>query len=202
MSEDFVNRLIDNIVKKLTSEVEDWSSNMRLKIEAELYGAASAVVDKYAGALEDVEKEVSLEREYRLYDAVMQGRREKLRIVEEAYSKVVEEVRRRIREARGSDLYRDFLESSIRYAASTIGEDLVITVNNADKDDAEAIVRKLGLRADVVMTNEDILGIVASSRDGSVRFDGTLESRMMLISDLVRSLLLKYSYTQGRPKYS
>jgi vacuolar-type H+-ATPase subunit E/Vma4 len=127
----------------------------------------------------------------------MEGRRERLRIMDEVYGKVVSEVKRRLMEARGTQLYRNFLKAAVKHAVSVIGDDLIITVNHRDRDDAEAVVREMGIRATVNTTSDELVGIVASSRDGAIRVDGTLETRLNLISDVIRSIMIKASYPQG-----
>ncbi len=191
MSEqELIERLISSIVTKLEGEINEWSNNARLRAEAELMEAVKSVIDKYSDALENIDKELNMEREYRLYDEMMKVKREKLEILENAYAEVIRRVKERITTMRGTDGYKKFLKNSILWATSIIGsQELVITVSKADEGVTRELISELGLNAIVNTTNEDLLGAVIESTDGSVRVDATLDSRLRLMEHQIKTLL-------------
>ncbi len=102
MSEqELTERLISGIITRLENEINEWSNNVRLRAEAELLDGVRAIIDKYSGTLENIDKELNMEREYRLYDEMMKEKREKLSILEEAYAEVVRRIKERISSMRG-----------------------------------------------------------------------------------------------------
>lgn len=191
MSEqELTERLISGIITRLENEINEWSNNVRLRAEAELLDGVRAIIDKYSGTLENIDKELNMEREYRLYDEMMKEKREKLSILEEAYAEVVRRIKERISSMRGTDDYKKFLKSSILWAMSIIGSrELTITVSEADKDVTEELVSELGLNATVNTTEEELLGAIISSADGSIRVDATLDSRLRLMEHQIKTLL-------------
>ncbi len=191
MSEqELTERLINGIITRLENEINEWSNNVRLRAEAELLDGVKAIIDKYSGTLENIDKELNMEREYRLYNEMMREKREKLSILEEAYAEVVRRIKERISSMRGTDDYKKFLKNSILWAMSIIGSrELTITVSKADKDVAEELVSELGLNATVNTTEEDLLGAIISSADGSIRVDATLDSRLRLMEHQIKTLL-------------
>ncbi len=133
-----------------------------------------------------------MEREYRLYDEMMKEKKEKLGILEGAYDEVVRRIRDRIKSMRGTNDYKRFLKNSILWAVSIIGSrELMIMVSKADESITRELISELGLNAVVNTTNEDILGAVVSSMDGSVRVDATLDSRLGLMEHQIKTLLAR-----------
>ncbi len=131
-----------------------------------------------------------MEREYRLYDEMMKGKRERLKILEDAYAEVVRRIKERISSMRGTDDYKKFLKNSIVWAMSIIGSrELVITVSKVDEDLAREISTELGLNATINTMDEDILGAIVASADGSIRVDATLDSRLRLMEHQIKTLL-------------
>ncbi|WP_054842666.1 V-type ATP synthase subunit E [Vulcanisaeta distributa] len=191
MSEqELTERLINGIIARLESEINEWSNNVRLRAEAELLEGVKAVIDKYSSTLENIDKELNMEREYRLYDEMMREKKEKLGILEEAYAEVVRRVKERINSMRGTNDYKKFLRNSILWATSIIGsQELVITVSKADEDVTKELVSELGLNAIINTTDEDLLGVIISSADGSIRVDATLDSRLRLMEHQIKTLL-------------
>lgn len=122
----------------------------------------------------------------------MKEKKEKLEILEGAYDEVVRRIKDRIKSMRGTNDYKRFLKNSILWAVSIIGSrELMIMVSKADEDVTRELISELGLNAVVNTTNEDILGAVVSSMDGSVRVDATLDSRLGLMEHQIKTLLAR-----------
>jgi V/A-type H+-transporting ATPase subunit E len=194
--QELTERLINGIVNRLSSEIEEWSNNLRLKAEAELMDGVKAVIDKYADTLENIEKEINMDREYRLYNETMNAKRERLSVIESAYAEVVSKVRERLSSMRGTNDYKKFLRNSILWATSIIeSKQLVITASKADEDMVNEIISELNLDATVNTTDKDLLGVIVSSSDGSIKVDATLDSRLSLMEHQIKTLLTHIAAT-------
>jgi V/A-type H+-transporting ATPase subunit E len=179
-------------VNRLSSEIEEWSNNLRLRAEAELMDGVKAVIDKYADTLENIEKEINMDREYRLYNEIMNAKRERLSVIENAYAEVVSRVRERLSSMRGTNDYKKFLRNSILWAESIIeSRQLVITASKADEDEVNEVISELNLDATVNTTDKDLLGVIVSSSDGSIKIDATLDSRLSLMEHQIKTLLTR-----------
>jgi V/A-type H+-transporting ATPase subunit E len=188
--QELTERLISGIITRLENEINEWSNNVRLRAEAELLDGVKAIIDKYSSTLENIDKELNMEREYRLYDEMMKEKREKLSILEKAYEEVVSRIKERIKSMRGTDDYKKFLRNSIQWAASIIGsQELVITASKSDRSIVKSLISELGLNATINTTSEDLLGVIVSSQDESVRIDATLDSRLRLMEHQIKTLL-------------
>jgi V/A-type H+-transporting ATPase subunit E len=194
--QELTERLINGIVNRLSSEIEEWSNNLRLRAEAELMDGVKAVIDKYADTLENIEKEINMDREYRLYNETMNAKRERLSVIESAYAEVVSKVRERLSSMRGTNDYKKFLRNSILWATSIIeSRQLVITASKADEDMVNEIISELNLDAAVNTTDKDLLGVIVSSSDGSIKVDATLDSRLSLMEHQIKTLLTHIAAT-------
>ncbi|MCG2862897.1 MAG: V-type ATP synthase subunit E [Vulcanisaeta sp.] len=194
--QELVERLISNITNRLSREIEEWSNNLRLKAEAELMNSAKAIIDKYANVLENIEKEINMDREYRLYEEMMKAKRERLSILENAYAEVVKRVRERFAAMRNTDDYRKFIRRSIQWAASIIGsQELVIITSRADEKVVNEVVSELGLRATVNTVDRDLVGVIVRSIDGSISVDATLDSRLNLMEHQIKTLIMRLALT-------
>jgi len=194
--QELTERLINGIVNRLSSEIEEWSNNLRLRAEAELMDGVKAVIDKYADTLENIEKEINMDREYRLYNETMNAKRERLSVIESAYAEVVSKVRERLSSMRGTNDYKKFLRNSILWATSIIeSKQLVITASKADEDVVNEIISELNLDAAVNTTDKDLLGVIVSSSDGSIKVDATLDSRLSLMEHQIKTLLTHIAAT-------
>ncbi|MFP3296438.1 MAG: V-type ATP synthase subunit E [Vulcanisaeta sp.] len=190
--QELTERLINGIVNRLSSEIEEWSNNLRLKAEAELMDGVKVVIDKYADTLENIEKEINMDREYRLYNEIMNAKRERLSVIENAYAEVVSRVRERLSSMRGTSDYKKFLRNSILWAESIIeSRQLVITASKADEDEVNEVISELNLDATVNTTDKDLLGVIVSSSDGSIKIDATLDSRLSLMEHQIKTLLTR-----------
>ncbi|MGC9152865.1 MAG: V-type ATP synthase subunit E [Vulcanisaeta sp.] len=191
MSEqELTERLINGVIERLTNEINEWSNNVRLRAEAELFDSVKSIIDKYSGTLENIDKELNMEREYKLYDETMKAKRERLSIIDNAYAEVIEKIKEKISSMRGTDDYRKFLRNSILWALSIIGSnDIVITASKSDKDVVKSIITELNINATINTTKENLLGVIVSSSDGSIKVDATLDSRLRLMEHQIKSLL-------------
>ncbi len=187
-------RLIENIANRLSSEVNEWINNMKLRAEAELIDAAKSVIDKYAGTLEGIDKELFMEKEYRMYMEMINAKRERLMILEDAYKALVDRVKKAFSSLRGTDAYRRYLKRTIEWASGIVGtSDIIIAAYEKDVDVVKSIIDELKLNAKIEPIKEDIMGVIVRTADGSIQVDGTLEAKLFLLEHQIKTLLAKYA---------
>jgi ATP synthase (E/31 kDa) subunit. len=93
---------------------------------------------------------------------------------------------------RGTSDYKKFLRNSILWAESIIeSRQLVITASKADEDEVNEVISELNLDATVNTTDKDLLGVIVSSSDGSIKIDATLDSRLSLMEHQIKTLLTR-----------
>jgi len=190
---EIIRKLVEGVISKLTDEVNSWKENLRLRVEAELYEAARAVIEKYASAIDELEREARLEREFRLYNTMIELERERLNYIEVFLDKVLSAVQDKVKQLKGTDKYRDYLRACLETARFYIGSDeFVVRCSQSDRDLIQQLSAELKLSLVVETTNEELYGIKAISKDGKVSVDLTLPARLSLLREKVRGLLTKY----------
>lgn len=191
-SRELVQRLIEGIITKLTDEINSWKENLKLKMEAELYDVVKSVVEKYGGLIDEIEKELMLEKEYKIYTIMMDYEKERLKFVEDTIGKIISKIQEKLNQMRGTEQYREYLKKCIQSAVDIIGADeLIIQCSEKDKDIVDSIVKELKLNARITTVDKELYGIKASSIDGSVVTDTALETRLNLIKEDIKNLIIR-----------
>ena len=191
-STELVRRLVDGIVSKLKEDLTSWRENLRLRIEAELYEVAKSVIDTYAKSIEEIEKEIMLEREHRLYTIMMDIERERLKFVEDTLDKIFDKVRDRLNQLKGTEQYKNYIRACIANAVQVIGsEEVIIQCSESDRKVVEEIANELKLNAKIETVNEELYGVKVFSTDKLVSVDLSLKARLSLIRERVKNILLK-----------
>ncbi len=189
-----VRKLVEGVVSKLTEEINSWRENLRLRAETELYEAAKSVIDKHASAIDELEKEIRLEREFRLYNTMMDVERRRLEFMENFVNKVIDAVIERVKQLKGSDKYREYIKACLNTARYYIGSDeLVVKCSQSDKDIVEAAASELKIKIVLETVPEELYGIKAASVDGKVALDLTLSTRLSLLREKIKGIAVRVS---------
>ncbi len=190
---EIIRKLVEGVVSKLTDEVNSWRENLRLRVEAELYEAARSVIEKYASTIDELEREARLEKEFRLYNTMIELERERLNYIESFLDKVLGAVQDKIKQMKGTDKYREYLKACLETARFYIGSDeFVVKCSESDKDLIQQLSAELKLSLVIEPVSEELYGIKALSKDGKVSIDLTLPARLSLLREKVRGILTKY----------
>ena len=188
-----VEKLIDDVLSKLNEEINMWKTNIKLRIESEFHEVLKDVVNRFSTTIENTEKELTLERESRLYELSMNFKKEKLRIVDELYNEILGKVREKVAQLRGSEIYMNYLRKLLESMREVIGQDkeVVIKCFKDDVDVVHKLTQEMGIKADIQPLDKDILGLIISTKDESVIVDLSIDARLNILSEQIRSLILK-----------
>ncbi len=187
-----VRKLVEGVVSKLTEEINAWKENIRLRAEAELYDAARAVVEKYSSAIDELEREAKLEREFKLYNTMIELERQRLAYVEQFVDRVINTLFEKVKQLKGTDKYREYLRACLNTARYYIGSDeLVIKCSESDKQLIEELSTELKIKPIIETVPDELYGIKAASVDGKVSLDLTLGSRLSLLREKIKGIAIK-----------
>jgi V/A-type H+-transporting ATPase subunit E len=125
-----------------------------------------------------------------LGSAELEARNSTLRALEEASNRIIQDSLKAVSEKRAA-AYEQALAKLISEGALVIGKDAIVHSNAKDKKLVGSIVKELnkksGFRLEV--SDEDIQamgGVVLQSKDGTIRYDNTLEARLERIKPQLR----------------
>ncbi len=187
-----VRKLVEGVVSKLTEEINAWKENIRLRAEAELYDAARAVIEKYSSAIDELEREAKLEREFKLYNTMIEIERQRLTYVEQFVDRVINALFEKVKQLKGTDKYKEYMRACLNTARYYIGSDeLVIKCSESDKQLVEELATELKIKPIIETVPEELYGIKAASVDGKVSLDLTLGSRLSLLREKIKGIAIK-----------
>ena len=143
-----------------------------------------------AKILEGSEREAESIRRQILGSAELEARNSILRSLEEASNKIVQDSLSTVA-VKTPDDYERALAKLISEGALVIGRDAIVLCNTKDKKVVGSIVRELNRKNDTKLTVSEksigaMGGIVLESKDGTIRYDNTLEARLDRIKPQLR----------------
>jgi V/A-type H+-transporting ATPase subunit E len=143
-----------------------------------------------AKILEGSEREAESIRRQILGSAELEARNSILRSLEEASNRIVQDSLSAVTVKKPDD-YERALAKLISEGALVIGKDATVNCNTKDKKVVGSIVKELNAKKGMRLTvsNKSIGamgGVVLESKDGTIRYDNTLEARLERIRPQLR----------------
>lgn len=167
--------LFGDLINQHIKELEELKQKLYDQVQTRIKQKSYELLSKYSEEISNTQSQVTLERERILYEALVESRKIIATTYEEILNEIKKDIYSYIDKNRTDEKYIKFLENALLRAKELIGEELVVQASPKDKNAVAALMRKLGLRGDVL--DKDISGgLIASSRDGSVVVDLTVDS--------------------------
>ncbi|MEM4578053.1 MAG: V-type ATP synthase subunit E [Pyrobaculum sp.] len=183
--------LFEDLIKLKIRELEELKGNLLTEIETRIRKETDLVLNKFLDQISKVESEVFLEKERIIYDAVIQSRKEIAEIYEQILDDFINSLFDEIDKLRGSERYIKFLTSLLEKSTDYIqSKDLIIYTSPRDRGVVETLARSMGITG--LVSERDIKGgVVASSKDGSVVVDFSIETLVANLREELKHLLYK-----------
>ena len=183
-------KLINSVMDKVKADSEEWISNLSLRYEAELMSVIEDEIKKHSGELEEADRQSMLNREYKLYDASMNIKAEYLALIDELTHDVVNNVKERIKAKRDSEAYSKLMMVLLNQAIEvTQSRELVITCSPRDKALISSLAAKIGISVEFKSGDDDMLGLIASTKDGLITYEATIDDVLNRMIDYIRSII-------------
>lgn len=187
-----VTNLIEDVFKRLRDDLDTWSTDLNLRLEAEISGFLDSLTSKYRDEARDVDRAAQLKLEQEMYEASLKLKSERLKLIDEIYGEVLASVRDEVMKRRNTPQYANLLRSLIDNAVNVIqSNEIKIICSPQDMDVLRAISAEKGLSLMLENGPNDMLGFKASSVDGSITYDATLESILSLLSENIKNIIEK-----------
>ncbi len=179
---------IDKILAQ--SEADLLSGLRRAHAEAEemLSGSRQAMEDEYDRILDDGKKEADKVSRQIIGGADLRARNRLLLLAQESIARVFDEAAARVRAAdRSGPEYAALLEALVKESVEALGTDgVTVRAAGQDREAAGAALEKFP-GAELSPDPVDCLGGVrAESKDGSMSYDNTIDSRIERMKPLIR----------------
>jgi len=172
--------------------LDAWSTDLNLRLEADISGFLDSLTSKYRDEARDIDRAAQLKLEQEMYEASLKLKSERLKLINDIYGDVLSSVRSEVMKRRNTPQYANLLRSLLNNAVEVIqSNEVKLTCSPKDMDVLRAIGAEKGLSLTLESGPEDMLGFKASSMDGSITYDATLDSILSLLSENIKNIIEK-----------
>jgi V/A-type H+-transporting ATPase subunit E len=155
--------------------------------QSTLSGSNSSLEQEYAKIISEGKKEAEKLEKQIVGNADLESRNKQLLLVEESIEKVFAKAIKKIQDADRNKDYAKLVSSMLQESIDAIGtSNVVIQTNSKDKPVVESLLSKLKgaeLSSDLI---DCLGGIRVQSKDGTMKFDNTIDARLERLKPLIR----------------
>lgn len=190
------NSALERTVNKVLSQAE---SDMITKIDSayddafqKLMASKSDVQTNYKKIINDAKKQAENLKRQIIGNSRLTARNKQLVEVEKAVSNAFEKAKTKIDSVRSSDKYATMMEKLLQDGLNAVNtEEVIVECNDKDKNIVKKITSELekNTKIKIKISDEaiDVLGgLRVTSKDGSMVYDDTLDSRIERLKPIIR----------------
>lgn len=168
-------QILSNLKEALKSS-QDALANSHVSLEQEY----DRIISEGKKEAEKLEKQI-------IGNADLDSRNKQLVLIEESIEKVFDKAIKKIQDGDRNSDYSKLISSMLEESIRTIGTpDIIIQTNSKDKSVVQSLLSKFSgatLSNDVV---DCLGGIRVQSKDGTMKFDNTIDARLERLKPLIR----------------
>ncbi|MBE43849.1 MAG: V-type ATP synthase subunit E [Thaumarchaeota archaeon] len=190
------NSALEQIINKVLSQAE---SDMISKIdvayddaEKKLMASKHIIESDYNKIMDDARKQAENLKKQIVGNSRLSTRNKQLVLIEEAVSDAFEKAKTKIDSVRSSNEYVSMMKKLLEDGLNSINaEEVIVECNGKDRDVVKKMASELGLnlKMKINISEEaiDVLGgLRVMSKDGSMVYDNTLDSRIERLKPIIR----------------
>jgi V/A-type H+-transporting ATPase subunit E len=186
-SDSKLERTIDKILKQ--TEIENLSS-LKKSFEESLEiltKSQSSLEEDYDRIIDEGKKEAEKIEKQIIGSSDLESRNKQILLVEDSIKKVFEKAIEKISSSTRNDNYSKLMESLLEESINALGtSDVIISTNSKDKEVVQGLLSKFS-GAELSSDSIDCLGgVEVKSKDGSMTFNNTIDSRIDRMKPLIR----------------
>ena len=191
MSLNSLERTIDKVLSQkeseLVSEIDSALQNSLKNLES----SKSILQVEYDGIIESSKKQAENLKRQIIGSSTLNARNKELIIIESAIDEIFTKAKEKLTQSNNEKNYEKLLTRMIQDSVSKLGSDIVIQCNKTD----QKLVRKISSQESTgknmkISVSDDFLdmigGIKATSVDGTMTLDSTLDSNIESLKPLIR----------------
>jgi V/A-type H+-transporting ATPase subunit E len=178
---------IDKILRQ--TEIENLSS-LKKSFEESLEiltKSQSSLEEDYDRIIDEGKKEAQKIEKQIIGSSDLESRNKEILLVEDSIKKVFEKAIEKISSSTRNDSYPKLIESLLEESINALGtKDVIISTNSKDKEIVQGLLSKFS-GAELSSDSIDCLGgVEVKSKDGSMTFTNTIDSRIDRMKPLIR----------------
>lgn len=168
-------QILSNLKEALTSS-QDTLSNSHISLEQEY----DRIISEGKKEAEKLEKQI-------VGNADLDSRNKQLLLIEESIEKVFDKAIKKIQNADRNSDYSKLISSMLEESIRTIGTpNIIIQTNSKDKSVVQALLSKFSGATLSEDTIDCLGGIKVQSKDGTKKFDNTIDAKLERLKPLIR----------------
>ena len=191
MSLNSLERTIDKVLSQKESElISDIDSALQNSLK-NLESSKTTLQVEYDGIIESSKKQAENLKRQIIGSSTLNARNKELIIIESAIDEIFTKAKEKLAQSNNEKNYEKLLTRMIQDSVSKLGSGILIQCNKAD----QKLVRKISSQESTgknmkVSVSDDFLdiigGIKATSADGTMTLDNTLDSNIESLKPLIR----------------
>lgn len=196
MSLNSLERTLDKVLSQkeseLISEIDSALQNSLKNLES----SKSTLQVEYDAIIESSKKQAENLKRQIIGSSTLNARNKELIIIESAIDEIFTKAKEKLAQSNNEKNYEKLLTRMIQDSVSKLGSDIVIQCNKAD----QKLVRKISSQEPTgknmkISVSDDFLdiigGIKATSVDGTMTLDNTLDSNIESLKPLIRKAIVQ-----------
>jgi len=191
MSLNSLERTIDKVLSQKESALISEIDSALQKSLKNLESSKSILEVEYDGIIESSKKQAENLKRQIIGSSTLNARNKELIIIESAIDEIFTKAKEKLAQSNNEKNYEKLLTRMIQDSVSKLGSDIVIQCNKTD----QKLVRKISSQESTgknmkISVSDDFLdiigGIKATSVDGTMTLDNTLDSNIETLKPLIR----------------
>jgi len=191
MSLNSLERTIDKVLSQKESALISEIDSALQKSLKNLESSKSILEVEYDGIIESSKKQAENLKRQIIGSSTLNARNKELIIIESAIDEIFTKAKEKLAQSNNEKNYEKLLTRMIQDSVSKLGSDIVIQCNKTD----QKLVRKISSQESTgknmkISVSDDFLdiigGIKATSVDGTMTLDNTLDSNIETLKHLIR----------------
>lgn len=176
---------LKNLREALLNEAQQEANASLKKADEEAQGVVNEEkrqgIERKKQVKEQIEKSLTTYHQERLAWAQLEARRILAEAKEDTIKAAIDDLYTELEKKKGS-VYAGFLNKRIEQGLKELGEGAVVRISSSDRSKVK-IRKKAKIKTDL---KNDERGAIVESKDGKIRFNGTLEARLELLHEGLR----------------
>jgi V/A-type H+-transporting ATPase subunit E len=191
MSLNSLERTIDKVLSQKESALISEIDSALQKSLKNLESSKSSLQTEYDSIIESSKKQAENLKRQIIGSSTLNARNKELVIIESAIDEIFSKAREKLAESNSQKNYEKLLTRMIEDTAARLGSELIIQCNKTDLKLAKKLSSEISTEKKMKITVSDevtdiIGGIKATSVDGTMTFDNTLDSSIESLKPLIR----------------
>ena len=187
MSDSLLAKSIDKILEKTEKEILINLENSFSDAKQTLDNSIPKLEQEFDKIISDGKKEADKIEKQIIGSSDLEARNKQLLALEEGidkvFTKALDQISNMVRSGDYSDLMKTLLDESTKILGTT---KVIVSTNSKDKDLVQSLLSKYPGAELSSQTINCLGGIVVKSKEGTMKFDNTLDARIQRLKPLIR----------------